>query len=77
MAMPFDRQTLEAAFHEIGRHARADGRIVDIAVYGGTALVLTLDHRQPTRDVDPVGCAPSLAQLPRTPAGTRLGSTTV
>jgi hypothetical protein len=54
MAKPFDRQTLEAAFHEIGRRARADGRIVDIAVYGGSALVLTLNHRQATRDVDAV-----------------------
>jgi hypothetical protein len=54
MVKPFDRRTLEAAFNEIGRRARADGRIVDIAVYGGTALVLTLDHRQATRDVDAV-----------------------
>jgi hypothetical protein len=54
MAKPFDRQTLEAAFLDIGNRARAEGRIVDIAIYGGSVLILTLNHRATTRDVDAV-----------------------
>jgi hypothetical protein len=48
---PFDRPALEAAFERIGQMALAAGRIVEISVYGGSALVLTLNHRPATRDV--------------------------
>ncbi len=51
---PFDRATLEAAFERIGEMAVAAGKIVEISVYGGSALVLTLNHRPATRDVDAV-----------------------
>ncbi len=51
---PFDREAIEAAFAEIGRRAVDAGRIVEVTVYGGSALVLTLRSRPPTRDVDAV-----------------------
>jgi hypothetical protein len=48
------REDLEDAFHELGLKARAAGKIVEIAVYGGSALVLTLPGRAATKDVDAV-----------------------
>ena len=45
---------LERAFHELGLKARAAGKIVEVAVYGGSALVLTLPGRVATKDVDAV-----------------------
>jgi hypothetical protein len=51
---PFDRRALEAAFERIGQMAVASGKIVEISVYGGSALILTLNHRPATRDVDAV-----------------------
>lgn len=51
---PFDRATLELAFERLGRMAVEAGRIVEISVYGGSALVLTLDARPRTQDVDAV-----------------------
>jgi hypothetical protein len=51
---PFDRATLETAFERIGQMAVAAGKLVEISVYGGSALVLTLNHRPATRDVDGV-----------------------
>jgi hypothetical protein len=54
MAASLDRPSLEAAFAEIGARAIADGRVVEIAVYGGAALVLTLDNRVATKDLDAV-----------------------
>jgi hypothetical protein len=50
----FDRVTLEDAFHALGEMAAEAGRLVEIAVYGGSALVLTLSNRVATRDVDAV-----------------------
>ena len=50
----FDRATLESAFLALGQRAAAAGRLVEIAVYGGSALVLTMPHRVATRDVDAV-----------------------
>ena len=52
MSVRFDRDTLEEAFRDIGDRARRDRKIVEIAVYGGAALILTLDGRPATRDVD-------------------------
>ena len=46
--------TLEQAFHELGLKARAAEKIVEIAIYGGSALVLTLPGRVATKDVDAV-----------------------
>lgn len=50
----FDRQTLEEALHEMGRRAHAEGKTIEIAIYGGSALMLTYDWRLATRDVDAV-----------------------
>jgi predicted nucleotidyltransferase len=50
----FDRQTLEHALAELGRRALAAGRIVEIVVYGGSALLLTLNRQINTGDVDAV-----------------------
>ncbi len=41
--MEFDRPTLLRAFAELGRAAWAEGRTVEIAVYGGSALMLIFD----------------------------------
>jgi hypothetical protein len=54
IARPFDRHTLGQAFARLGELAAAAGKIVDISVYGGSALVLTTDFRVGTRDVDAV-----------------------
>jgi hypothetical protein len=51
---PFDRATLQQAFERLGALAHAAGKIVEISVYGGSALVLTTDFRVATRDVDAV-----------------------
>jgi hypothetical protein len=51
---PFDRATLEKAFDELGRRALTAGRVIELAVYGGCAVMLTLDHRAATKDVDAV-----------------------
>jgi hypothetical protein len=50
----FDRQTLEEALHELGRRAHAEAKTIEIAIYGGSALMLTYDWRLATRDVDAV-----------------------
>ena len=50
----FDRRTLEQALAELGRRALAAERIVEIAVYGGSALLLTLNRQINTGDVDAV-----------------------
>ena len=52
MSIRFNRDTLVAAFAEIDRRALRDGKIVEIAVYGGAAIVLTLEGRPATRSVD-------------------------
>lgn len=53
-ATTFDRATLEQALDELGRRAHAEGKTVEISVYGGSALMLTYDWRRATRDVDAV-----------------------
>lgn len=50
----FDRKTLEYALAELGRRAFAAGRIVEIVVYGGSALLLTLNRQVNTGDIDAV-----------------------
>jgi hypothetical protein len=52
--MPFDRQSLQHALHELGRRAYAEDKSIEIAIYGGSALILTYDWRIATRDVDAV-----------------------
>jgi hypothetical protein len=53
-ASPFDRITLELAFERLGVLANLADKIVEISVYGGSALVLSMDFRIATRDVDAV-----------------------
>ena len=52
MARVLDRDKLLAAFDEIGRAAVAAGTRLDIAVYGGSALMLASNFRYATEDVD-------------------------
>jgi hypothetical protein len=53
-AKPFDRASLNLAFERLGALAAKDDKVVEISVYGGSALVLTMDYRVATRDVDAV-----------------------
>lgn len=52
--MFFDKHSLHTAFDELGRRAQADGRIVELSVYGGAAMLFTFDNRSATKDVDSV-----------------------
>jgi hypothetical protein len=40
----FDRETLEYALAELGHRAFSAGRTVEIVIYGGSALPLTLNN---------------------------------
>ena len=50
----FDRATLELAFGRLGALAATEGKVLEISIYGGAALLLTFDQRAATRDVDAV-----------------------
>jgi hypothetical protein len=50
----FDLEALEAALTELGRRSYEAGRTVEIAVYGGSALLLILNRQVNTADVDAV-----------------------
>src|SRR6185436_9691231 len=52
MARALDREKLLVAFDEIGRAAVAAGTRLQIAVYGGSALMLASNFRFSTQDVD-------------------------
>ena len=52
MAAGFDRDALLDAFDEIGRAAVLAGTRLQIAVYGGSALMLASNFRFATEDVD-------------------------
>jgi hypothetical protein len=52
MATGFDREALLDAFDEIGHAAVAAGTKLQIAVYGGSALMLASNFRFATEDVD-------------------------
>jgi hypothetical protein len=49
-----DHASLERAFAALGAEAVAAGKIIDIAVYGGSALILTFPGRVATKDVGAV-----------------------
>jgi len=53
-ATPFNRQSLEQALFQLGKRAFDEGMTVEIAIYGGSALILTYDWRIATRDVGAV-----------------------
>jgi hypothetical protein len=50
----FDRLWLQRALTELGERAYAEGKTVEIAIYGDAALILRCDWRTATRDVDAV-----------------------
>jgi hypothetical protein len=50
----FNLAALELALTELGRRSYEAGRTIEIAVYGGSALLLTLNRQIGTRDVDAV-----------------------
>ena len=52
MAKSFDRDQLLAAFDEIGEAAVVANTRLDIAVFGGSALMLASNFRFSTEDVD-------------------------
>jgi hypothetical protein len=52
MARALDREKLLRAFDELGRAAVAAGTRLQIAVYGGSALMLASNFRFATEDVD-------------------------
>ena len=62
MSAAFDREALLDAFDEIGRAAVQAGTKLQIAVYGGSALMLASNFRFATEDVD-------VSELPRPSAG--------
>ncbi len=45
---------LQDAFMELGTEARREGKVIDLAVYGGSALMLASNFRVTTQDVDGV-----------------------
>lgn len=58
MAHPLiSRAEIEDAFLDLGRAAVAAGKVIDLAVFGGAALLLTLPARPATRDVDAVAAS--------------------
>src|SRR5437763_16922010 len=52
MAASFDREQLLDAFDGVGRAAIAANARLDIAVYGGSALMLASNFRFATEDLD-------------------------
>ena len=62
----FDRSTLEFALAELGKRAFAADHTVEIVIYGGSALLLTLNRQVNTGDVDAV--FEGSKQFIRTPA---------
>jgi hypothetical protein len=58
VARTFDRAALLAAFDRIGEVARDNGAFLEIAVYGGSALMLASRFRYATEDAD-IGSLPT------------------
>lgn len=54
MPTELTREIIEQAFDEMGRLAASRGIVVEIAVYGGSCLVLASDIRNASGDVDAV-----------------------
>jgi hypothetical protein len=50
----FDTGALADAFDELGQIAHKAGRVIDVAVYGGSCLMLVSNFRIATADVDAV-----------------------
>ena len=52
--LKFDKETLIKALTDLGEILFLSGKMAEIAVFGGSALMLMFDYRQATRDVDAV-----------------------
>ena len=52
--MRLQRQDLVDGFHDLGTAALAEGKIIDLAVYGGSCLMLVSNFRDASQDVDAV-----------------------
>jgi hypothetical protein len=50
----FDRRILLRGLHRLADMARRDGKVVDVALYGGSAIVFAYEFRASTMDVDAV-----------------------
>jgi hypothetical protein len=50
----FTAEMLEESFGELGQLAHEAGRVIDVAVYGGSCLMLVSNFRVATADVDAV-----------------------
>jgi hypothetical protein len=54
MAEPFDRTRLQEAFELLGTDLLRRGEFIELAVYGGVALMRQFEWRRSTLDVDAV-----------------------
>jgi hypothetical protein len=54
MAIELTKEILERAFDAVGLQAAARGIVIDIAVFGGSCLILASDIRNASGDVDAV-----------------------
>ena len=54
MAVEFTKDIIERAFDAMGQMAAERGLVVEIAVYGGSCLILASDIRGTSGDVDAV-----------------------
>ncbi len=52
--MHFTREDLIAGLNDLGVEAAAAGKIIDLAVYGGSCLMLVSNFRQASQDIDAV-----------------------
>lgn len=52
--MEFHREDLAAALTELGELTHGAGKVIDIAIYGGSCLMLASNFRVATKDVDAV-----------------------
>lgn len=50
----FTLDLLHDVLSELGKLARAEGKVIEVAIYGGSALMLASNFRVSTRDVDAV-----------------------
>lgn len=57
MAKPFTQEQLTEALKELGAIVRDAGKVIDIAIYGGSCLMLASNFRVATADVDAVALA--------------------
>jgi hypothetical protein len=57
MAQPITQQELKEALAELGAIVRDAGKVIDIAIYGGSCLMLASNFRVATADVDAVALA--------------------